>query len=108
MKMNEEIKTKWLEALRSGRYQQGKSVLRGPDDRYCCLGVLCDVIDSSGWVQQSPGSFYDYGPARDAVYLPGPIAVEARLGEEVQRSLANMNDIGYTFDRIADRIEENL
>lgn len=50
MKMNQEIKEKWLAALRSGKYKQGKTVLRSQDDCYCCLGVLCDIQDSGQWV----------------------------------------------------------
>ena len=41
-KMNIEIKQKWVNALRSGEYEQGSEKLysgRG----YCCLGVLCDL-----------------------------------------------------------------
>lgn len=41
-KMNTEIKQKWVNALRSGEYEQGSEKLysgRG----YCCLGVLCDL-----------------------------------------------------------------
>jgi hypothetical protein len=43
---------KWLKALRSGKYQQGKSSLRIADYDYdsnksfflyCCLGVGCEV-----------------------------------------------------------------
>lgn len=40
--MNPEVKAAWLEALRSGRYEQGQRQLRdGP--KFCCLGVLCDL-----------------------------------------------------------------
>jgi hypothetical protein len=38
----EELKAKWLEALRSGNYPQGKKRLRS-EDGWCCLGVLCNV-----------------------------------------------------------------
>ena len=40
MSMNQELKAKWLEALRGGKYEQGKGKfeLRG---KFCCLGVLC-------------------------------------------------------------------
>lgn len=45
--MNKKIKEKWLEALRSGEYEQGRGALkRGKDGygvKYCCLGVLCDL-----------------------------------------------------------------
>lgn len=42
---------KWLEALRSGEYVQGKGALKAHDnkDRYCCMGVLCDVAFPDEW-----------------------------------------------------------
>lgn len=41
--MNSDIKKLWIAALLSGEYTQGRKVLRGADDTYCCLGVLCDL-----------------------------------------------------------------
>lgn len=41
--MNESVKTKWIDALTNGKYQQGREVLRTPKDTFCCLGVLCDL-----------------------------------------------------------------
>lgn len=40
MKLPAEIKQKWLDALRSGEYKQGKGRLRDGNGAYCCLGVL--------------------------------------------------------------------
>src|SRR6185503_10300407 len=48
-RMNPEFKAKWLEALRSGRYQQATDVLRDESNCFCCLGVLADIIDPTGW-----------------------------------------------------------
>ncbi len=42
-KMNPEVKKSWVDALRSGDYEQGRGGLRIDDD-YCCLGVLCDLF----------------------------------------------------------------
>ncbi len=41
-KMNPEIKQKWVDALRSGEYEQGNGKLYSGQG-YCCLGVLCDL-----------------------------------------------------------------
>jgi len=42
--MNPKIKRRWLQALRSGKYTQGKNVLHKiKSDEYCCLGVLCEI-----------------------------------------------------------------
>lgn len=40
-----EIKTKWINALRSGKYKQTTDCLRD-DTGYCCLGVLTDIYIS--------------------------------------------------------------
>jgi hypothetical protein len=40
--MDPELKKKWVEALRSGKYEQTKECLHN-DDGYCCLGVLADI-----------------------------------------------------------------
>lgn len=55
--MYAQLKQRWIEALRSGDYEQGKGYLRvGEYDqfgneryRYCCLGVLCNLIRPEGW-----------------------------------------------------------
>lgn len=52
--MNRELKTKWLEALRSGKYKQGRSALRTIQDEFCCLGVLCDIVAPDAWSKPAP------------------------------------------------------
>lgn len=41
--MNQEIKAKWVAALRGGKYKQGEGCLNDGNGGFCCLGVLCDV-----------------------------------------------------------------
>lgn len=42
--LKEDVKEKWLAALRSEEYEQCTGRLRIRDtNQYCCLGVLCDV-----------------------------------------------------------------
>lgn len=40
--MNQEIKKQWVEALRSGKYEQGQGRL-DYEGKQCCLGVLCKI-----------------------------------------------------------------
>lgn len=54
MKELNEIQAKWLVALRSGKYKQGRASLRNINDEFCCLGVLCDVLDNTKWMNKSP------------------------------------------------------
>jgi len=44
--MNPEVKKKWVEALKSGKYKQGQRALHlktSDGSFFCCLGVLCDL-----------------------------------------------------------------
>jgi hypothetical protein len=34
----------WVEALRSGEYEQGNGKLQTLSGKFCCLGVACDVF----------------------------------------------------------------
>lgn len=43
MKVNAEFIKKWIGALVSGDYAQGREALKSHDKRYCCLGVACEV-----------------------------------------------------------------
>jgi hypothetical protein len=47
-----EIKAEWVAALRSGDYNQGQRRLvtlqEGVAPKYCCLGVLCHLIEEKG------------------------------------------------------------
>jgi hypothetical protein len=42
--LTKEHKDKWLAALRSGEFKQGKTVLVNENKEYCCLGVLCKTL----------------------------------------------------------------
>jgi hypothetical protein len=92
--MDAELKAKWVAALRSGEYRQGKHMLRD-GDRYCCLGVLCS-INGMGF-HGDAGSYL--GPRQSS---------RVGLDRETQTELANMNDLGVPFPAIADHIEANL
>lgn len=121
--MQEEIKTKWVAALRSGEYNQGVRALRyrdGGEDWYCCLGVLCELAVAEGVIPDpapspwpSPvddGNSYCY--AGSIVYLPDEVRVWAGLEVSNPRlghsNLAELNDTGSTFADIARVIEENF
>jgi len=46
--MTPENKAKWIDALRSGKYEQCTNVLHA-DGGYCCLGVAVEVLTDLGW-----------------------------------------------------------
>ena len=39
---------KWIEALESGLYEQGRGQLVDHEDKFCCLGVACNVAIENG------------------------------------------------------------
>lgn len=53
--MDPQIKARWLEALRSGKYEQGRSALNtgGANGQFCCLGVLCELAVEDGVVTRN-------------------------------------------------------
>lgn len=105
---------KWIEALRSGQYQQGAGSLNR-EGRFCCLGVLCDLIDPNAWVSgfgahtrgDAPKAFH-YRMGLYHGYPPPEVCESAGLDFKEARRLANMNDKGATFEEIAQDIERNL
>lgn len=44
MKPNPSELTKWINALRSGKYAQGQFLLQSGANKYCCLGVACKEL----------------------------------------------------------------
>lgn len=95
---------RWVEALRSGEYQQGQGRLRDGDS-FCCLGVLCDLIDPNGW-----DSFRYWHYDGDVFQGMPPLDIHNRYhryGLDFER-LATLNDSGKPFEEIADYIEDNI
>jgi hypothetical protein len=107
-KMAPEWKQKWIEALRSGKYEQGESRLRSVEDCYCCLGVLCDLVDPNGWLPATGGTCYDHISQYASGYPTGNVYNAAELDPQVAGVLANMNDTGKSFEEIASYIERHL
>lgn len=100
--MNKDLKEKWITALRSGKYKQGKGQLRDNIDgeyHYCCLGILCEVAG----LQISPGGMHIAGAPEGYEPLQKINKNFNPVGE-----LARMNDDGHSFEEIADYIEENI
>lgn len=109
--MKQDIKQRWVEALRSGNYEQGQGVLRTEDDTYCCLGVLCNLVDPENWTLRA--SYYVYGKAgglrQNVSFLPDEVRVEVGITADEQAELVQMNDTqNAPFEDIARWIEENL
>lgn len=119
--MNRAALTAWVQALRSGSYEQGKGRLASHDDKFCCLGVLCEVAVEDGLTvtkTMSAGNTIRYDRAADYPPLSviawldvddllDPVTPTPPEGfpQAFGSTLDSMNDHGFTFDQIADLIE---
>lgn len=99
----------WIDALRSGKYQQGTSFLIN-ENKYCCLGVLAAIAGCSMSKDENGAEFFnnceEFAPqqAMDFVALKNDCG---GFGEDYMiDSLTYLNDNGKTFKEIADIIEE--
>ena len=116
------IRNRWIPALRSGEYRQGKSRLRSKDNRYCCLGVACDLAAAEGmipgWIDA--GSHYAiplpaFGAGEAYALLPDTLGTWLGFGNwgEIDLHVAgarytfltSANDDDVRFDQIADALE---
>jgi hypothetical protein len=84
--MNNEVKAKWLAALRSGEYKQGHKQLATAENNettYCCLGVLCDLAVKEGVIPKPWLGLYFktvfYGHEGAASALPAEVKEWAGL-----------------------------
>jgi hypothetical protein len=69
--MKHQIKKRWVEALRSGKYKQGKDYLCRDGD-FCCLGVLCELAVEDGVIPEPAPSKVQPRPCRkDGVFAYG-------------------------------------
>lgn len=112
-KMDPTWKKKWVDALRSGEYEQGRGGLRSTTDKFCCLGVLTDLCIKEGLTEEWEIGDKDWWEAEGR---PGTLPTSTRKATGAdypyiprEGHLATLNDRrGFSFERIADLIEEHL
>lgn len=100
-KLNPDLKKQWIEALRSGDYQQCRAKLTDGKG-YCCLGVLAKISDRLD----------ENGRFKHSKNIGSPCALSGGLSCEIlhfttQSKLMGENDSGKTFAEIADMIEKD-
>ena len=113
----EEARALWVKALRSGEYKQTRGQLRN-EDRYCCLGVACDlygkhVLKGNGWKPFREG-ILSYTFLGEGGTLPTQVVkwlgIRRSYGElKDGTNLMHMNDDfdpKASFEAIADVIEK--
>ena len=127
--VNKENLRKWRDALLSKQYAQGMHVLRTAEDKFCCLGVACDISNLGTWEKLYPDSedppYYEIDEhngssallpeaVSDWLGIYGPYAESVKIslesvskvipeyaGEEEWTSLTGLNDDGASFENIA-------
>lgn len=97
--ITKEQRDKWVKALRSGEYKQTKERLysgRG----YCCLGVYCKAVEGlklkRAHIEDADENHEHY------------MRIDGVIGGENRGMLAEMNDEGCDFPRIAEWIEGHI
>lgn len=123
----------WVETLRSGKYKQGTFVLRDRKDKFCCLGVLCDIVKDQVNLDWEFDGLYSIGNSKTVlptsiVNFVGTISqddgrilisktntkLQEYLGYRVDTiirhtTLIALNDYyRLSFDQIADILEEEF
>lgn len=124
--MKKDIAKKWGEALRSGKYKQGKAYLKqvcyNGQVHHCCLGVLCELYNDTMKKNRKKTLSTQISStklATDCFTFDGKVGelpsvvmewagINSSLGNFEIYSLASLNDIGSTFESIADIIEKNV
>lgn len=113
--MDGHLKARWVEALRSGKYKQGKSVLRDSNNNYCCLGVLADIdsVENTLCSDAFGGYLFNFSEiASSRSCLPTEYRVKIGLADPVYDTCIIYNDglcceYRRSFSEIADYIEAN-
>ena len=114
--MKQEVKEKWVAALRSGEFKQGFYVLAEKtfnETQYCVLGVLCEIAFREGiTAKETDDLIYDIYDGQDCD-LPESVMQWAEL--ESPESIADafllttFNDkLRKSFNELADIIERYL
>ena len=114
--MKADVKRRWVKALRSGKYKQGRQYLRqtlNGQDKFCCLGAVTDICGKR-W-NKGRTKLLEAGVQQvfcfrgNAGTLDGRFRAEIGLTDSEEAILATKNDSGrWSFKRIATWIEKNL
>lgn len=96
---------KWVEELRSGRWEQARGRLQS-NGAFCCLGIACNIFMPPEDLKLQFGVLFGTVPA-DQENAPDWLrTINDRFFEKTGTSLSQHNDSGKTFPEIADLLEE--
>lgn len=120
--MKKNIAQRWIKALKSGKYKQGRDRLKKiqkDNERHCCLGVLCELYNKD---QKSKNkkpirqrvvldlsnrfSYVQFGSCSEST--PPTVKKWSGLTSDDDVYFADLNDRGCSFKKIASIIEDQL
>ena len=101
---------KWINALRSGKFEQGRGYLN-LFGKFCCLGIACEIFKDKttavGRAKTGP-VLYNGREQLAPTYVMQSLCLYDRSGGDCVdygNALAKMNDEGMSFPTIADLLE---
>lgn len=105
----------WVHALRNNKYKQGTGFLRSSKNKFCCLGVACDLYEkdvkktlwdrgTDAWTGKTSRNYF-FGTSSSTANLPKQVARWLGISTS-QETLITMNDGGNSFETIAKHIEK--
>lgn len=104
-----------LSALKSGKYRQTKNELKSEDGCFCVHGLMCEVYRKA---KRRPENYWNenhrifVAESRKEKQYSGiyaqPMVVDYFGLDKLGPMLANMNDNGYSFQRLAKYIENKV
>lgn len=112
-----EFAEKWVKALRSGEYKQGKECLGNKDNGYCCLGIAAItagatdkmLLKSDNTTLANYLTRDEFGPKiTNKIFENIPQQLIGLYGNQLVTELTSRNDSGQSFTEIADWIEQNV
>lgn len=107
VKLPKQFKTKWIKALRSGKFIQGNGKLKQKysegEIKHCCLGVAGEICGVKSLLNK------DMLVPKEGLRGITKVPIELRDNMKLQYKLAAMNDEkSYNFNKIANWIEKYL
>ena len=104
---------KWLTALESNEYQQGKGYLHSQNNKFCCLGVAADLFKTTPSTLDDTAHYLYNGHKSlaprfviEALHLYNSTG-DALRPVDRHMSLTALNDSGYSFKEIAKIIRDD-
>jgi hypothetical protein len=116
MKLNKKQFKQWMEALRSGKFEQTNAVLQD-NVGYCCLGVACKILIDPKKLYKEDGKIYGGLPNQhynapkwlqeiDEDFKERTKDINDYYGNSGSKFITNLNDdLKLSFEEIADVLE---